>query len=586
MKKTIYILAVLLSSVACSKGIVEPVVEDKPAESPTVKIHFCIETPESVATRSTEMADTPNIESLWVIEFGASGYYKGWHECVPDEGYVSENGTEGMKGFTVELPISDNDQTFHFIANPPSRSSYLNQTEVNVINSMTTTGGAAAFWQRVKVTGGVRGERQTDGSYVPTEATQELFSVIPLIRNYAKVTVFSSVESIEVVRFALVNVPKLGYVAPYDIKRFDYAAPYMNVSDLSFDNLSTGASSYTPEDVEIVVPTSAESLTWASAGKSLFMYERPNPTENPTCVIVEAKNGGTTYFYKIELMNGLTYVPIFRDFEYKINMAAVGTEAGETTAQAALENAPFGDVSANLETASLTQISDGTSTLYVSYTDYTHVLDGTETSDPTYTLYYKFDTNPYSLTTELTGTDAVKSVGTEYDVTSGDYAGWKAVDLTLNSGATGIAKSLITVKGAASEGSRPLYRKVYVRVMGTQDLALDVDGSSSSKDSPVTVSVTFPEDLGRSLFPVNLYIETENNTLSSDDPKLSALTGPSQFSSKSGKNTFYFVRTVGYSEYQSNNTISCSFKTNQDNASTEIKVYTEKYFNPATVTLQ
>ena len=192
MKKTIYILAVLLSSVACSKGIVEPVVEDKPAESPTVKIHFCIETPESVATRSTEMADTPNIESLWVIEFGASGYYKGWHECVPDEGYVSENGTEGMKGFTVELPISDNDQTFHFIANPPSRSSYLNQTEVNVINSMTTTGGAAAFWQRVKVTGGVRGERQTDGSYVPTEATQELFSVVPLIRNYAKVTVFSS----------------------------------------------------------------------------------------------------------------------------------------------------------------------------------------------------------------------------------------------------------------------------------------------------------------------------------------------------------------------------------------------------------
>ena len=238
-----------------------------------------------------------------------------------------------------------------------------------------------------------------------------------------------------------------------------------------------------------------------------------------------------------------------------------------------------------LPTASLTQISDGTSTLYVSYTDYTHVLDGTETSDPTYTLYYKFDTNPYSLTAELTGTDAVKSVGTEYDVTSGDYAGWKAVDLTLNKGATGIAKSLITVKGAASEGSRPLYRKVYVRVMGTQDLALDVDGSSSSKDSPVTVSVTFPEDLGRSLFPVNLYIETENNTLSSDDPKLSALTGPSQFSSKSGKNTFYFVRTVGYSEYQSNNTISCHFKTNQDNAATEIKVYTEKYFNPAPATL-
>ena len=579
MKKTIYILAVLFCAAACSKQYVEPVVDEVSDDAPTVTITFDVEVPEALETRSTTMANTPNIESLWVIEFGASGYYKGWHECIPTNDHVTGNGESAKKQFKVELPISDNDQTFHFIANPPSRNSYLNQTEINVLNSMSTTNGNAAFWQRIKVVGGVRGEKQTDGTYIPTTATSALFSTIPLIRNFAKVSVFASdnAPEIEIVKFALVNVPNSGSVAPYDSKTFDFAAPYMNVSNLSLENLSA----YAPGNVEIDVPTQASSLVWANVGESLFMYERPAPTEDPTCVIVQAKNGGTRYFYKIELMNGLTYVPIYRDFEYKINMAAVGDAPGEPTAQKALENAPFGDVSANLETASLTQISDGTSTLYVSFTDYTHVLDGTETTDPEYTLYYKFDTNPYSLTTEHTGTSAVKSVGTEYSVTSGDYAGWKAVKLTLNKAATGIAKSLITVTGTAAEGARPLYRKVYVRVMGTQDLSVAVSGSSSTLGSPILVDVTIPEDLGASLFPVTLYIEAENNSLTSNDSKLSALTGPSKFSSKSGKNTFYFVRTVSYSEYQSNNTISCAFKTNKANAATAIKVYTDRYFNPA-----
>ena len=586
MKKTLYFLTVLFCAAACSKQYVEPVMEMEEVSDdvPTVTITFDVEVPEALETRSTTMANTPNIESLWVIEFGASGYYKGWHECVPTDGYVTGNGISAKKQFTVELPISDNDQTFHFIANPPSRPSFLNQTEINVINSMITTDGNAAFWQRIKVAGGVRGEKQTDGSYTPTDAISALFATIPLIRNYAKVSVFASsnAPNIEIIKFALVNVPTQGYVAPYDIKKFDFANPYTNISELSLEKLKD----YAPEAVEISVPTQASQLVWANAGESLFMYERPAPTENPTCVIVEAKNGGTTYYYKIELMNGLTYVPIYRDFEYKINMAAVGDAPGETTVQAALENAPFGDVSANLETASLTQISDGTSTLYVSYTDYTHVLSGTETTDPTYKLYYKFDSEPYSLTAELSGTNAVKSIGDPVDVATGDYAGWKSVDLTLNKDATGIAKSLITVTGYAEEESRPLYRKVYIRVMGIQNLSVSVSGSSSAQDSPITVNVTIPEDLGASLFPITLYIEAENNSLTPDDHKISVLTGSSQFSSKSGKNSFYFVRTISYAEYQSNNTISCAFKTNKANAGTDIIVFTERYFNPKTVTLK
>ena len=149
MKKTLYILAVLFCAAACSKQYVEPVVDEVSEAAPTVTLTFDVEVPEALETRSTTMANTPNIESLWVIEFGASGYYKGWHECIPTDGHVTGNGESAKKQFKVELPISDNDQTFHFIANPPSRNSYLNQTEINVLNSMSTTSGNAAFWQRI-----------------------------------------------------------------------------------------------------------------------------------------------------------------------------------------------------------------------------------------------------------------------------------------------------------------------------------------------------------------------------------------------------------------------------------------------------
>lgn len=583
MKKTLYILAVLLGSLACSKQFVEPVNEEAQDERPTVTVHFSVDVPEAMGTRGA-MANTPNIESLWVIEFGASGYYKGWFQCVAEN--VNANGEAGKKGYSVELPISDNDQTFHFIANPPSTPSYLNQTEIDVINSMTTTGGEAAFWQKIKVVGGVRGIKQTDGSYEPTAETSAKFALIPLIRNFAKISVTSTNSNISVIEYALVNVPEKGYVAPYDTKSFDFAEPYTNISDLSLANLAN----YAPEEVNITKITNAADLEWvtAASGESLYMYERPVPTENPTCIVVHASNGGTEYYYKIELLNEkMVHVPIYRDFAYTIDMASVGNEAGETSAQAALDNAPFGDVCANLETASLTQIADATSTLYVGTTDYTYALTGGETSNPVFTLFYKFETTmpdaaPFVTLSDPTG-NAIVSVGEERDATAAEgYAGWKAVDITLNKEVSGIAKSLLTVSGYPVEGGRPLYRNVYLRVMGVQDLGVTVSGNTATKGSPVTVKVTLPEDLGASLFPINLYIEAEQNSLSANDPKLSAQTGTSQFN---GKNTFYFIRTVSNAEYLSNREITCSFQTNKDNAGTNIKVFAERYFNPATVTL-
>ena len=99
MKKTLYILAVLLGSIACSKQFVEPIIEDTPEERPTVTIHFSVDAPETLDTRGA-MANTPNIENLWVIEFGASGYYKGWYEC--EAVYVNTNGTSGAKTSVID----------------------------------------------------------------------------------------------------------------------------------------------------------------------------------------------------------------------------------------------------------------------------------------------------------------------------------------------------------------------------------------------------------------------------------------------------------------------------------------------------
>lgn len=542
MKKILYIFAALLFAATSCNIDNEPLKEAE--EGQLVPITVSIQMPEAELTRAA-WSEQPVIENLWVIEFGASGFFKRWVQASPSE-LVSQNGEANKKNYVVYLPISSADQHFHFIANPPTTQTFTNKTEEEVMSLLETSNGNCAFWQKIYVPGGIRGVEQTDGTILPEPESQAYFTNIPLVRNFAKVEVHSSNASLNIVQYALINKPSAGKVAPYDTRSLEFAKGYIygkNLSSLSFTNLYNNGNGYVPQGTTVVKDTDASALNFQTSG-FMYVYERPLPTENPTCVLVQIDNNtaaGIGGWYKIEILDEGKYVPIYRDFLYRINVAALDG-MGEASAQAALDGPAFGDISANMESASLTTISDGKSTLEVEFTDF--VAHNGETSK---VLHYRFTTTETGASPSVTvsiidaGTGAVTAVSSP----SGTPANG-SVTLTLGPNNT-MKKSVLRVAAKASSTSRELYRDVYVRVVGPTDIeSATATYTGLTKGSTVTVNLTLPQDLGRSLFPMTLFFEADDNSLSAITEDISVETGLSKFN---GKNTFYFVKTISYSDY-------------------------------------
>ena len=70
----------------------------------------------------------------------------------------------------------------------------------------------------------------------------------------------------------------------------------------------------------------------------------------------------------------------------------------------------------------------------------------------------------------------------------------------------------------------------------------------TAANESVGIKIQLPEGLGASVFPVQVRIEAENNTLSATSTDLPAQTGASVFDAT--RNTFYFIYTITYDMYR------------------------------------
>ena len=591
MKKIFYILSafVLLGLASCN----EPsLIEQPEIDSPLVDVYFNLQLPEAMETKA--MSNTPQIESVWVVEFGAAGYFKRWAKAEPVSGHISTNGVEGAKTYRVELPISSAEQRFHIIAGyfaaNEEPQTYTGQTELEVINSLETTGTRCAYWQRIIVPNGIRWQESSPGSgtYVVTPESQAYFNTIPLIRNFAKVIVYTKDSNFKILQYTLVDVPSKGKVAPYDPDLHTFVAGYGKdqISGLTFTSLYANGSGYKPLAVPITktetAPASSAYKHPTDADPYLYLYERPLPTENPTCLLVQIQKGSATpLWYKIEILDNGKYVPIYRDFSYGINIGALDGD-GEATAQDAIDGAAFGDVSASLETASLTSISDGNSTLTVDFTDETFMNNETSV-DLGFTFDVEDDARLPKVTVSIlnAASGAVSSSFTTYvkegTATGSTVTGTATIPLTGISGS--LKKSVLRVSGT-TENYREVYRDVYIHVMGQQEFGGSVTGGSSLNDV-VTLTITIPSDLGATLFPLTLFIEADDVSLSATDSDLPVQNGVSEFGT--GKHTFWFAKTIPYTDYyhRADNTyttsFTCHFKRNKNvSGTTTISVKDER----------
>lgn len=553
-------------------------------EGQEITVHFGVEMPEP---QTKTLGENPNITSLHVAVFGSSGYLKEYKLATPVDGYVSAEGEANKKGYSVQLSITSSRVRVHLIANGPESLPF--DYESVVMSKLTCTGGEDAYWQRIILDHGIYADTEADGYYatpptltldpdfdLDTDGVTHKMALIPLIRNYAKITVVAlpvAQSNFTVNSFCVVNVPDKGSIAPYNSATGDFMMNYDTYSTLNA--LSAVYPGNLPSESTIVKTSPSESdfanlrNGVVAAGGAVYMYERPVPVSDPTVLIVygtyKDPDNGNEYpgYYKIDLMDGGNYLPILRNFRYQINIQKVNRK-GKTTVIGAINGAGSADISADISTASQTGISDGSSSISVSSTEMALPIGGTYTLGVTFVPDVSTGVVNNSLVTyQLLAPEANGAVIESEDDISFNSTTGTLTFTTTEVDLVHIKSQKIRIIGTSSTSR--LYREVTIRLLPQQTMTVScIPVIQAEAGTAQTITVTIPKDLPQSIFPLQFRVEVANKTLTPNAGDLPVEPGETIVTGQTGP-SFQFVKTLSYSAYTSAysgnySTFTCEFK--------------------------
>lgn len=552
--------------------------------------------------------------------------------------------------------------------------------EAEVMPLLFSVDGNPAYWQRVEIPGIfpliVNGEYQmtdykdpddpkaslpaADQDYIADPSKTPELDNVQLVRNFAKITYSASTNAaFELNGFYLVDVPKSGTVAPYTTAE-------------GYDNIYTSANSaaavygayngYVGSQVLVTGFDSSKQFT--APGSFEYMYERTIPTQSspvfaesgailkvtwdPTKVtdtkLKAAFQSNPVRYYKVSFVNDKGYIPILRNIQYNFEVSDISAEQHPTSAKDAYDGGFLGDVSANITTAMLDEISNNKSRIKVSGDDgsnMSHTVIGAGRDINVDFWFYPVASNsevvvtdgktstaasaPVAIKVSILDVDgydqAIDSKSEVFVTRNGNSDQYGTVTVTTKSSVTGkVQKGKLRILGQV-EGLRALYRDIEFVVMEKQDFAItntsiDDEGETvtsqtwssvttpinDAKNQDVTVMLRLPEALPRDIFPLQIKIEAEKNNLTSVSdntvtpaiPALPVQSGESAFGGS--HNGYYFVKTITFDEYAHLSGVSyeyttefpCKFKTRLSSGNaTSIKIndLNEVYFNEATLTV-
>lgn len=455
------------------------------------------------------------------------------------------------------------------------------------------------------------GEKVTTGAGLfASTATSDLVKEIPMVRNFARIRVQNaSGSNFVVTSAALVNTPMEGYVAPYDDRASvnDFVAGWTSTRTNDAILASGYLANIPASGIDKTCPASGVGKVSGQSYVELYMYERGVPTEDLTAVLVcGTLNNNANRWVKIDLTdeNGVPF-PIFRDCTYTLTINAINGTDGYPNITDAYNSSSVGDIFGSPETATLTRVDDGRGLeLWVQYVDNIIPSVTTEGSTATVTLLYRLKLNSTSfpsgsnvefvlknedgVTPSITALpDPVPTAAYSGTDTPDSGSGWRQATFTLNNGNGLFRRSTVQVKGSVNN-HKTLSRDITFRVLPPQDFRLKTTGlANNAEGQETTLTITLPSTLGVAAFPLVLKIEANNNCLTPVDDDLPAETGKSSFNSNS--NTYYFLKTINYSDYQDHKVYNCTFKTTKapGASGTQIRVTDRSnYFNPGTVDLK
>lgn len=564
MKKILFGIFVLLLS-ACSNEellVESPQVE----ESDTVELTMSVNVPEVSSARS--FGETATITSLYLVVFDKQGYLAEFAQATD----LKTSG--GETSFKVTLHQTTNKRIIHFIANYEiGNLAYGSESEI--IGRMTVSGNQDAYWQRVELESGIAND----------EATIAKMKRVPLLRNFAKITVSADLRNFILEGFAVVNTLNKGTVAPYNTNGGGFANFISGEACLSYAAITAqGYTGLVPSGATINSELPSET---AFQTTPYYMYERKHPGDNTaTYVLLKGKyNGGASTYYKLDMVykntdGVLTYYNLLRNFQYAVTINSV-TGNGYSTIEEAAAQPANNNFSGSVLTKSLLNISDGHERLLVSFTDTTLV------NTDKITLKYKYipDISNTSTNNGAVNKDLVKSgvvISIVAPLSGQDAQGYSSIEITPNEPGDLTRTQTVTLIGGS------LSRDVTFTLRKEQQMEVSCSpGKVASKvGSSVDVSIKIPNGLSETLFPLTFLIEAEALSLYPDAAKdyMPVKVGASIVPSKKDASSFGFEKELTYDNYKKmtvqggHKEIICHFLTNKEKSASRVYVY-NKYFN-------
>ena len=598
-----------------------------PQEGDKVTLTFDVQVPDAKSATRAGM-DNPAITSLQLLVFDREGYFveKAAATLIDANVGTSDSATPkspaARQKFSVTLTRTSAYRTIHFVANCADAASVTFGHEDGLISNLVVGGNKDAYWQRMEFADGIANDKIANdkGTYFNAK------TLIPLVRNFARVSVTSTAGNFELTGFAVVNTRTEGSVAAYAQNKGEFveftdgtvAKTYQEiVDDYGYIGFDAGAKD---EEISFVDITDTNNTAAAPA----YQYVRETTTSNDPCIIVRGKfkDDSAETYYKLNFMLTLDgvkrSVPILRNFSYNFKITDV-TKSGHDSPEGALAGSSENDLSGEDTTSSLLNISDGLSQLFVNATSVTLV------DKSAYILMYKYieditNDNPTTANSKVAVTLDNSDVQTPIFTTVGTGGSVQSLyNAAVTAGDNELAAyykeyldyNYVTLTPTGDAPSVPIYHNVFVSANGLsrkvefayrQKIAgmtvVAYDGYSASTadqtvaaatNQKVNVNITIPQGLTQSIFPLEFDIEAAALSIYPDAKmnNLPVRTGQSVILNAQGQRstatTFGFVKTYTWAEYVAAHgetepvTITTYFRTNK--AASETSVYVDnKYF--------
>ena len=557
----------MIALAACNKDIIVPEIV---TDSENVVLDFSVVVPEA-QTATKAFSDTPAITGLTVLVFDANQILL----TATDAIIADDQTTADRVEFKVTLPQHGSACSVHFVANCPSVADVTTEGEMT---SLVTSGTQDVYWQKVAVPNLIAANETLKKTLIDT-----YFTKIPLIRNFAKVSVVANnVTGFTLQGYTLINVPTSGTVVPYNTAAGVFESYHSNGTGLGYAALkANGYNGFMPVGVSYDT-TIPETITNKNP---LYTYESKLREADNTALIVYGTYNGTAGYYKVDFVSSSnTYnngnYEILRNLHYVVTINSV-VGAGYPTAAAAAAAVAGNNLAASTATQNLLNISDGTSRLFVDEIT-KHIV-----ASQAFTVKFKYEptinATPNNtgaiITRSKTDADPDAVIYGTPEVASSDVDGWRTITITPKALPTA-AGTVYTEDLTIKIGSLSRTVKLYLHQPYAMTVACTPE-TVSEVNTEVTVNITVPSGLPEEIFPLQFVMEDTQLCLSpnaareSEQGSMPVSPGPSMITS--GKQAFQFTRTLTWTQYnaitasENTKTIQTYFKPSK--AVTDITVY-------------